>query len=239
MNDSDISIDLNIVPENTPLYMMMTAEVSGWSNDWSLPYSTETINAVILYLETGVIDILALFDDDHDSQISELVDAMCYLLALVKPDHFCAEYWLATLTDNWILEQQNNGNSPTDNKWLIDVTDMIYASYTYPLTVNNPDYVIAGSYPLSLINPRVDPNDIDIFYVGSRNDLGACDDLFTQIRGQYNNIRSSSYPVEHEFLCNDGNSISYSYDNTTTWQLVLEKYPSATHVLTSFVARYV
>src|SRR5690606_35081333 len=139
-----------------PLYIILTGGTGILEADGVIDYSLEVLAIIRKYIETGVIDIITLFSEYQEVvNIDELIDAFCYLLGFVKPDNFPAEYWFATLTENWILEQQKKGNSPTDNPWLIDVTDMAYKMYAHPLTiVNNPNYVIAGSYALSLIDSR-------------------------------------------------------------------------------------
>ena len=152
-----------------------------------LIYSSEILSIIKEYIETGVIDIVSLFNNESNSvDIDELVDAFCYLLALYKPDNFPTEYWFATLTENCILEQWKKGNTPIDDRWLIDITDLAYHAFEYsPRIINCSDYVVAGGYVLSLINNSVGSHDVDVFYIGDQVGLSAGDELFMAIREPY------------------------------------------------------
>ena len=193
--------DLEFVPKDTPLYLILTGGSGNIKAEGVLDYSIKTLSIIRTYLETGVIDIIDLFEEDSSVDVDELVDGFCYLLSLHKPDNFPTQYWFATLTENWILDQWKKGNTPTDNKWLIDVTDLAYRLYGHPLSVvRNPNYVIVGRYVLSLIDQNVEtlnPADvIDVFYIGEEEKLDACDDLSIAVRyrstdGKVNTVKDA------------------------------------------------
>ena len=187
MQEYDVKDLFNIqfVPIDTPLYYILTGGTGDVKAKGILNYSLQVLSVIRKYIETGVIDIIYPYRN-RSSDIDELIDAFQYLLALYKPDDFPVEYWFATLTENWILDEWRKGNTPTDNKWLIDITQMVCKIPELLVEVtNNPDYVVAGSYILSLIDSEVKPNDIDVFYIGEDEGLSAGDDLFVKVRKPY------------------------------------------------------
>jgi hypothetical protein len=196
---TDAAFDLDKVPPTSPLYMMLTAKDRGWIGTKKLHYHPDVIEQVKLYIETGVI---------HPQGTDELADALCYLLGLHRPDHFPIEYWFAVLMENWILQRWSEGDVQTNDKWLIDVTDLIHDGYKHDKTVeNSQDYVIAGDYVLSLIDPDVVSFDVKVFYTGDVTDFTASDELTSALvneswrdRGEYG-----------YWQYNDGESIRYTY----------------------------
>ncbi len=92
-NLSEFEFNLTFVPQDTPLYFILTGRNGSIKGECVLIYSSEILSIIKEYIETGVIDIVSLFNNESNSvDIDELVDAFCYLLALYKPDNFPTEY---------------------------------------------------------------------------------------------------------------------------------------------------